>query len=108
MRQKNAILKNSIFGNTGLGIDLGTSGVTPNDAGDGDTGPNNLQNFPEMTQSQRQNNGDLSVTYAVPSVAPNSAYPLRIEFFKASGGQGKTFISAQTYGASRRREQTSS
>ena len=93
----NAIDPNSIFGNGGLGIDLGTAGVTPNDAGDADAGPNNLQNFPEMTQAQRQNNGDLSVTYSVPSAVANSTYPLRIEFFKALGGEGKTFIGAQSY-----------
>ena len=41
---------NSIHSNGGLGIDLGGApfgdGVTPNDPGDGDTGPNNLQNIP--------------------------------------------------------------
>jgi hypothetical protein len=44
-----AILGNSIYDNGELGIDLapgGVRGVTPNDALDLDTGPNDLQNFP--------------------------------------------------------------
>src|SRR2546423_10428521 len=44
-----AIEGNSIFSNGGLGIDLNADGVTPNDLGDGDPGPNNLQNFPILT-----------------------------------------------------------
>src|SRR5262245_33199170 len=42
----NRIGSNSIFANGGLGINLGNDGVTPNDPGDADVGPNNLQNFP--------------------------------------------------------------
>jgi len=46
----NALRHNLIFSNGDLGIDLGaTSGVTANDPGDGDTGPNQLQNFPLLT-----------------------------------------------------------
>jgi hypothetical protein len=42
---------NSIHDNQGLGIDNGGNGVTANDPGDGDTGPNDLQNFPIVSSA---------------------------------------------------------
>ena len=94
-----SILGNTIFGNH-FGIDLAGDGVTPNDVGDADAGPNSLQNFPEFT-SASFTGSTLTVVYSVPSTTTNSAYPLRIEFFKAdpATAQGKTFLGFDVYTA---------
>ncbi|MFC2084968.1 right-handed parallel beta-helix repeat-containing protein, partial [Bacteroidota bacterium] len=46
---KNLIEQNSIHTNSLMGIDLGGDGVTLNDEGDSDSGPNGLLNYPEIT-----------------------------------------------------------
>ncbi len=45
---KNSIVSNSIFSNTGIGIDLSPAGPTANDACDADGGPNGLLNYPSI------------------------------------------------------------
>src|SRR5262245_46147936 len=44
----NTIRGNSIYSNGKIAIDLSGDGVTPNDALDGDGGPNNRQNYPRI------------------------------------------------------------
>ncbi len=95
--RRNRILGNSIFGNEGLGIDLRGDGPTENDPGDGDSGPNDLQNFPVIESAvQRGNRLVLS------GRLDTQAGDVRVEFFAsatchASGfGEGERFLGAIT------------
>lgn len=98
---QNHISRNSIYGNVGLGIDLSLvdyvpDGVTPNDPGDTDTGPNMLQNFPVILWVKAQG-ANVAISYSV-----DSPPPLVVEFFVAdsTGQQGKTYLGTATYSSS--------
>ncbi len=90
----NSIVGNSIYSNGQLGIDLGNDGVTGNDGGDGDLGPNHLLNFPNMT-SAAESGGTVTVDFDLD--VPAGSY--RIEFFAnpsgadpSGNGEGETFV----------------
>ncbi|MGF1492721.1 MAG: Ig-like domain-containing protein [Microcoleaceae cyanobacterium] len=96
---ENEILGNQIFSNglgsaSQIGIDLGNDGVTANDPGDSDTGPNNLQNFPELQSATAQNN-QLTVEGTLNSSADET---FRVELFAnaiadpSGSGQGESFL----------------
>lgn len=91
-----SIRGNSIFNNGGLGIDLGNDGVTPNDDGDADTGPNGLINFPLLTKVEH-GSVIISGTY---NGTPNQTYTL--DFYASQTGDptgygpGQTWIGADT------------
>lgn len=111
-----AILGNSIHSNrqdpqhlssgAGLGIDLVPHqtpyGVTPNDADDADTGPNDLQNFPVIT-SATSGNSSTHITGTLNSRTDGVFTPFRIEFFlnpscdPSGHGEGRTYIGATTF-----------
>jgi hypothetical protein len=76
----NTITRNRIFENGELGIDLNDDGVTANDPGDLDNGPNGLLNFP-VIDSVRMN-PDSSFT--VWGFAQGAQY---VEFFLAHPGE---------------------
>ncbi|MEX0879456.1 MAG: NosD domain-containing protein, partial [Thermoanaerobaculia bacterium] len=95
----NAIRGNAIFSNGSLGIELvPPEDPTPNDSGDGDTGANQLQNFPIIS----------SVTILAPAgsgtriqgvlhSAPSTTYEL--DFFEnpACPSFPREFVEGQTY-----------
>ena len=96
-----AIANNSIFSNGALGIDLGPTGVTPNDADDTDAGANNLLNFPVLS-SARTVGAEVRVQV---TLDPTPTGPFFVHFFAntacdASGnGEGATAIGVSTFGA---------
>lgn len=73
----NDIGANSIDNNLNLGIDLSGDGVTANDADDSDIGPNNLQNFPELSSAFTDGSTTTTVTGSLHSAA-NSSYTVRL------------------------------
>lgn len=73
----NAILGNSIFAIGGLGIDLDFNNRTSNDGTDADTGANNLQNFPVITNAIVLGTG-VRVQGTLQTAANGS---FRLEFF---------------------------
>ena len=106
----NRILSNSIFSNGGpaegaLGIDLDggigpsnpdADGVTANDSGDTDTGPNTLQNFPVLTSASRSGlDGSTTIEGTLDSTASTT---FTVQFFSnpsaepSNHGEGKTYL----------------
>jgi CSLREA domain-containing protein len=90
----NTITSNQIASNTGLGIDLGANGVTNNDTGDIDNGPNGLQNFPVIaTASPKEVVGTLNST-------ANGTFQIDIYTVgtcdASNHGEGDTFIASTT------------
>jgi hypothetical protein len=106
----NRITRNSIYNNGGLGIDLNFAGVTgpvlvsANDDGDGDTGPNNIQNFPMIDSVRRLGGNNIGFYGKAPAGST-------IEFFISDGqtnnhggmalnyGEGKTFLGSAVEGS---------
>lgn len=92
----NSIIHNSIFSNGGGGIRIGSqSQPTPNDPGDTDNGPNNLQNYPVLSASTAGAGG-----FNVSATLNSTVGTFHLEFFasKACGhlghGEGQSFIGA--------------
>jgi hypothetical protein len=95
---QNGVLGNSIHSNGALGIDLlANGGENPNDPGDEDTGPNDLQNWPVLT-SAAVGNGQTKVDGTLNS-HPDTKYLL--EFFGNAACDGSGFGEGQTLLADR-------
>lgn len=98
---RSAVRGNRMRGNLALGIDLGTDGRSPNDAGDADNtfgagSDGRLQNYPDIS-AYSLGAGVANLSYRVDSTAANSTYPLQIDFFRADGDEGLDYLGSDTY-----------
>jgi hypothetical protein len=100
---RNSVRGNSIFGNAGLGIDVMPAGlpegVTPNDAGDGDTGGNAMQNFPLVASVEHlspQGAGSTRIVGRLGS-APATIYDLDFYANPACSNFPREFVEGVTY-----------
>ncbi|MBI2926743.1 MAG: HYR domain-containing protein [Verrucomicrobia bacterium] len=93
---QNLISENSVFSNSGLGIDVEPDGVTSNDLNDGDPGPNQRQNFPVLSAAVNSA-GSITVQGSLNN-NPNGLFTL--EFFSdvtcdpSGNGEGRWFLGA--------------
>jgi hypothetical protein len=93
----NSIRGNSIFGNGSLGIDMNGDGVTLNNTGNVDSGPNHLQNYPVLLSATPGNSTTVSGT--LNSLA-STAFTL--DFYSSPApditffGPGETYLGSVT------------
>jgi CSLREA domain-containing protein len=89
----NSVRGNSIDSNGRLGIDLTPDGVNANDSGDGDTGPNGLQNFPSIDSATQS-----ASTVIAGSLNSKASTSYTIDFYEVSAcdasgnGEGQTWL----------------
>jgi hypothetical protein len=93
----NGVKCNSIFANSGLGVDLGGDGMTPNDPNDADLGANQMQNYPVLSSAftcvgttiQGSLNSKPNTSFTVEFFANSSCHP-------TGNGDGEQFIGSAT------------
>jgi hypothetical protein len=94
----NPILGNSIYNNGELGIDLSDNGITLNDPGDADTGPNDYQNYPVVVSVMTTTSG-TNIQGSLNSTLNES---FRLEFFSnvscdpTGYGEGRTYLGSDS------------
>jgi CSLREA domain-containing protein len=78
-----SVVENQTFANGGLGIDLvgvndNAAGVTSNDTGDGDSGPNTFQNYPVLTSAVRSTQNGVTTVTGTLNSNPSTAFTIHV------------------------------
>lgn len=92
----NTISENSIYNNSFMGIEIFPEGPNSNDAGDIDSGPNELMNFPIITHAAYNSSSQMVWIYG--TLDTQNADSTLVELFIAladstlNNGEGQTYI----------------
>ncbi|NVO01394.1 MAG: right-handed parallel beta-helix repeat-containing protein [Bacteroidetes bacterium] len=102
---QNRITENSIHDNGFFGIDLAPYGPTPNDAGDADSGPNLLMNYPVISTSVYDPANSLTWLTGTIDYSYQSPLGIKIEVFKSDNdpfgfGEGEVYLGSAIVDAS--------
>jgi CSLREA domain-containing protein len=89
-----SIRGNSIHDNGILGIDLNNDGVTPNDLGDADSGPNDLQNFPVLSSVSY---GASTTVAGLLNSTPGTTFQIDFYSNPACSNFPREFVQGETY-----------
>ncbi|MFZ1509052.1 MAG: right-handed parallel beta-helix repeat-containing protein [Anaerolineae bacterium] len=104
----NRLSGNIVVNGPGRAIDLDGDGLTPNDEGDPDLGPNRRQNYPSIATVlfTDPDPGVLAqyepilISYRVDSAVIYASYPITVEFYRAdsmTSGQALSYLGATSY-----------
>ena len=96
---ENSVRGNAIFGNGGLGIEIGSAGPDFNDPLDADNGPNHQQNFPILTAVEHLGPQGVGGTRIVGKLhsAPSTTFDLDFYSNPACSNFPREFIEGEIY-----------
>jgi len=94
----NRIFANRSDSGPGLGIELGSFGVNPNDEGDGDAGANGFQNFPLIFSAEpAAPQGSATLVHGSLNSTPSTQFTLDFYSNPACAPTPQEFLEAQDY-----------
>ena len=89
------VRQNTMADNANPGIDLNDDGVTANDSGDGDSGPNGLQNYPLISSANIVGGGNLNISGTLNSL-PSASFTIDIYKNPVNEQQGRVYLGSTT------------
>ncbi len=94
---ENLFSRNQFLSDIAIAIDIGNPGLTNNDSGDNDEGPNRRQNTPELSNLMIVDS-QLELDLSIDTETNRAAYPFNVEFYLEGPDRvGVEFLGVSTF-----------